>query len=94
MNSVLATGLQGINKSMDGAVKAANDIARAGQISPTANAAGITEVNGQGSGEVNLQMDLAESMVDLKVYEQSYKASAKVLEVATETVGTLLDIKT
>jgi len=38
-------------------------------------------------------VDLAESMVDMKLNELQVKASSQVLQVAGETIGTLLDIR-
>ncbi len=84
VSNILNTGLQGIRQGVQGAEKAASQIARAGQ------SGGGEEATAQ-SGD--LYTDLAEPLVDLKLYETSVKASAKVVKVADEVIGTLLDIK-
>ncbi|WP_020407595.1 hypothetical protein [Hahella ganghwensis] len=88
VSNILNTGLQGIRQGVQGAEKAASQIARVGQ--PTSGG----DNNGESSGQSgDLYSDLAEPLVDLKLYETSVKASAKVVKVADEVIGTLLDIK-
>ncbi|OZG71510.1 flagellar biosynthesis protein FlgE [Hahella sp. CCB-MM4] len=85
VSNILNTGLQGIRQGVQGAEKAASQIARAGQ-----SGSGDDAAASQGN---DLYTDLAEPLVDLKLYETSVKASAKVVKVADEVIGTLLDIK-
>lgn len=54
-------------------------IARGGLDGPRGSADGAT--------------DLIEPILDLKLYERSVEASAQVVKVADETLGTLLDIR-
>lgn len=80
ISGLLQTGLGGVQDGMRRMEKAAGEIARAGQpINP--------DNPDQASG------DIAEPIVELKLYENSVKASAKVIKTADEVVGTLLDIK-
>jgi len=79
ISDVLNTGLQGIKQGVQGAERAASQIAHAGQP--------LTDSDGDNVG------NLAEPIVDLKLYETSVEASAKVVKVADEMIGMLLDIK-
>lgn len=78
INNTLAVGVQGIQDGMYGMENAARKIARAGVDGP------------QGSAETG--SSLIEPIVDLKLYARSVEASAQVVKVADETLGTLLDI--
>ena len=78
INNTLAIGVQGIQDGMYGMENAARKIARAGIDGP------------QGSAETG--SSLIEPIIDLKLYERSVEASAQVVKVADETLGTLLDI--
>jgi flagellar hook-associated protein FlgK len=78
INNTLAIGIQGIQDGMYGMENAARKIARAGVDGP------------QGSAQTG--SSLIEPMVDLKLYQRSVEASAQVVKVADETLGTLLDI--
>ncbi len=85
ISNVLSTGLQGIKQGVQGAEKAATRIAQAGQ--PLADDTGVNEAGS------DIFDSLIEPIVDLKLYENSVKASAKVVKTADEMIGTLLDIK-
>ncbi|MBK8970293.1 MAG: flagellar biosynthesis protein FlgE [Hahellaceae bacterium] len=80
ISGALQSGLGGIQEGMRRMEKAAGEIARAAQ--PT-NAENPEQKSG----------DLAEPLVELKLYENNVKASAKVVKTADEVLGTLLDIK-
>ena len=43
--------------------------------------------------DTDVNIDLASAIVDLKTSELQVKASAKVIQVADETIGTLIDTK-
>ena len=90
ISNVLSTGLQGLNRSLQGAEKAASDIANA---SISNQGAGNESVSQTAEPAADIQTNLPESLVELRVYEQSFAASAKVVETADRTIGTLLDIK-
>jgi hypothetical protein len=92
ISRVLDSGLQGLSKSLQGAERAASNIASAGQHVPdTAVGEDLRAIATKDSGSNSFQADLIHAVVDLKVYEQSFKASAKVIDVASDTLGTLLD---
>lgn len=78
INNTLSIGIQGIQDGMMGMDNAARKIARGGVDGPQGTA--------EGAG------NLIEPMVDLKVYERSVEASAQVVKVADETLGSLLDV--
>ncbi|WP_097460005.1 flagellar biosynthesis protein FlgE [Mangrovitalea sediminis] len=86
INSVINTGLQGLQHSIQGANKAATNIAQAGETNRTDDA---------GNVDTNRSDDksLTSSLVDLKLYSQSAKANAKVIEAGSHQLGTLLNIK-
>ncbi len=77
ISGVLQTGVQGIQSSVQGMEQAASEIAQVG----------TTLAEGGDSG-VN---SFVEPMMDLKLYELSAEASAKVVQTADELLGTLLD---
>jgi len=80
--SLLSSGLQGISRSREGLDQSARTIASGGQSIPNQEALNSNPSSGN---------EVLSAVVDLNLYEVSFKASAKVLETADETVGTLLD---
>ena len=87
IGSVLNTGLEGVHKGMTGLHKTAQDIA-----SKTTQVASAPQV-AQSPTTVQAATDssLAESMVELRLYEATTQASAKVVKAADEMLGTLID---
>jgi len=77
VDSVLATGIAGVQTGLQQAQKAAETIASAGTTEP----------------EANSQASLTEVAVELKLSETQVKASAAVIKTADEMIGTLIDIK-
>ena len=75
VNTTLQTGLQGVQRGLEGVEKAASEITRVGTLEDAARST----------------RDVIEPMVDLKLYERSVEASAQVVKVADEVLGTLLD---
>jgi len=75
IESILQTGLQGVQKGIDGAEKAALSIVKSGS---------------DGSTESDSN-SVTESIVDLQLYERSIEASAKVVKTADDVLGSLLD---
>ena len=80
VGSILGTGLEGINRAMQGMQRNAEAITQMGSGSED-------QVDHANTG------DLAKEMVEMKQNELQVKASAKVIESAGETIGTLLDIR-
>ncbi|MFT7372390.1 MAG: hypothetical protein ACI9T9_001072 [Oleiphilaceae bacterium] len=74
VSSIQQTGLEGIQRGLQGIEKSASEIVKAG----------VTN-NGAGSAS------FIEPIADLKLYERSIEASAKVVQVADEVLGSLLD---
>lgn len=77
LDSLLTTGITGIQKGTLGMNRAAQDIAQAN----------IPQELQSG------QPDLVESLVDLQLQSHLVKASFGVVKVAEELMGTLLDMK-
>ena len=80
VNTILQSGVEGVQRANEGLEKAASEIVRAGSVdSPAGSTTGSTN-----SGVI-------EPIVDLKLYERSIEASAQVVKTADEVLGTLLD---
>ncbi len=82
-DSVLATGLQGVQGGLYRTQEAARDIAAASTVDSAEQGAEGRDVTG----------NLTRSLVDLKIGEQQVEASAAVVKTADEIMGTLIDIK-
>ena len=74
INSVLQSGLHGIQAGLNGLQKSAQTIATA------------TTDTGPATTK-----DMAEAVVELRLYEQGVKGSARVVKAADEMMGSLLD---
>lgn len=79
ISNTLAAGVQGILDGMAGMEHAARRIARAG-----------TDTSHGRAGENG---GLVQPVLELRLYERSVEASARVVKTADETLGTLLDIR-
>ena len=77
-SSLLQQGLQGMLKSSREMTRSAHDIARAG-----------TQIQGPETAT----LDIAEPMINMKIEQHIFDASAKVVKSADHMIGTLLDIK-
>ncbi len=73
INSIMSSGLQGIQSGINRASRAGGQIA------------GVAL-----SGEVG---DMTASLIDLKIGELQVKASANVIKVGDQMLGSLIDIK-
>lgn len=78
VDSILNTGIQGFQQATQRASQAAQEIA----------SQSVTDAT-QDSLEVN---DLTSSLVDLKAAELDALANGRVIETASDLIGTLLDI--
>ncbi len=81
MNSVLSTGLQGVQSGVSTVQRAAEDIVNATATDPETASGG------------DALASITEAAVSLKVGEQQVQASAAVVKTADEILGTLLDTK-
>ncbi|MAL97502.1 flagellar biosynthesis protein FlgE [Hydrocarboniclastica marina] len=81
INGVLGSGLQGVQQGIIGMDTAARKIVSAGVESEAGTPTGRTDAPGS----------VAESLIDLKLYERNVQASSQVVKTANEMVGTLLD---
>jgi hypothetical protein len=76
MSGAYASGLQGVQRGSEQVTQASKDIANLNSESEHGQAAGT---------------NLTDSAVDLKTGALGVEASAKILDVANDTLGTLLD---
>ncbi|GAC31242.1 hypothetical protein [Paraglaciecola polaris] len=77
INAAFASGVQGVQQSSKQVTQAAHEIANLnGDFEQPSSATGAS---------------LTDSLVDLKTAALGVEASAKVVDVANDTVGTLLD---
>ncbi len=87
VNPMLSSGVNGIQTGLNGLQNVAHEIAA---LNPTTNPtdadAQVAPVSGPGLDEI------AESIVDLKVYQRQVEASVKVVQTADEVIGFLLDV--
>jgi len=74
LSTIQQTGLEGIQRGLQGVEKSASEIVKAGVTDGSSGSAGFVE-----------------PIMELKLYERSIEASAKVVKVADEVLGTLLD---
>lgn len=74
LSSIQQTGLEGIQRGVQGIEKSASEIVKAG-----------TSDNASGAA------NFIEPIMELNLYERSVEASAQVVKVADEVLGTLLD---
>jgi len=88
VNSILSTGLQGVQSGVDTVQRAAEDIVSATTIGLEAGLEADPET---ASGDDALA-NITEAAVSLRRGEQQVQASAAVVKTADEVLGTLLDI--
>ena len=82
INTLLNSGVEGLSRSQNGLHESAKIIASGGQAG---------SVNSSGQPPVSSDEAMLTAVVDLNLYEVQFKASAKVVSTADETIGTLLD---
>jgi len=79
VNSALNTGLQGFQEAQSRMNQAASDIASQSVTDSTTDSID--------------SKDLTTSLVELKVAENDAKANVKVIQAASDVLGTLLDVE-
>lgn len=86
IGSLLQIGVSGVQSGLRNAQKASEDIVK--------SSVGVGE-QGVADGTLNggPVADIATAAVELSLSELQVKASAKVIQVADETIGTLIDTK-
>ena len=77
IGSILQQGLNGMQQSQREMLKSANEIVRAGTWERDKDSA----------------VDITEPLIEMKLQQHVFDASAKVVQVADDTLGSLLDIK-
>ena len=81
INSSMQAGLQGLHKNLNGLQQAADKVVSA----PVAASEAGTGVTKEVSDQV------AEGLVEMKLYELGAKASTQVVKASDRALGTLLD---
>lgn len=79
-SSVLGIGLRGLQQSSQSINQSANDIAQAGTLQASREGTGSTQ-------------DLVEPLINMKIEQNIFDASANVVKVGDEMIGSILDIK-
>ena len=94
VNSLVSIGVQGLKQSQAGAQKAAGEIVKAGVPTETqSNGLGNNELsNNELSNNKSSTGDITNAVVDLKVNQQLFDASARIVEAGDKMTGTLLNI--
>lgn len=77
LSSIMNTGLNGMKHSQAEIQKSADQIVRAGTIDK----------------DTSTVTDFAEPIVNMKIEQRVFDASAKIVKTADEMLGTLMDIK-
>ena len=99
VSSVLNEGARGLQLSQREMLKSAQEIARANVSErPTAeNAVRAQEETVippvEALENTSPQRDISEPLIELRRQEQLFTANAKVISVANETIGSLIDVK-
>lgn len=78
LDALMNIGTQGLQSSQQQITQAATDIA---------------QLATKPVEQVNLATDVAKPLIEIKASENVFDASAKVVSVASDNVGTFLDIK-
>ena len=84
VNPMLASGVNGIQNNMRGLEQTAQEIAELNLDQPTQD--------GMQGTRLDNPADVAEVIVDLKIYQRQVQASAKVVQTADEVMGFLLNV--
>lgn len=93
LSGVMNSGLIGVSQGIQGMQQAASQIAAGGQpVAAPEPAATVAQPTAQISSSQGVQGDIVEPIVDMKLYEVTTEASAKVIKAADNMIGTLLDI--
>lgn len=84
VNPMLSSGANGLQQGMRGLEQAAHEVADLNVRTP-----GVTDAP-ETSTKLDNHADVAEAMLDLKLYQRQVQASAKVVQTADEVIGFLL----
>jgi len=97
LSSPLSEGLRGIQSSQREIQKSANEIARASTREPEPSqniqADEPTVIAPVSESKESTQRGIEEPLIELRRQEQLFTASAQVISVADQTIGSLIDVK-
>lgn len=101
INSVMSEGLRGMQNSQREMLKSAEDIARANirqdpatqaiDQAPQPTNQPVAPV--RRSAETDAGGEIAEPLIEMRREEQLFTASAKLVSIADETLGSLIDVQ-
>ncbi|TVZ37707.1 hypothetical protein P886_2051 [Alteromonadaceae bacterium 2753L.S.0a.02] len=100
INSVMSEGLRGMQHSQREMLKSAQDIAEANireEPSDTVETQTVTRADPvapvQESARSDSGGDIVEPLIELRRQEQLFDASAKIVSVASDALGSLIDVE-
>lgn len=91
INSVLNQGLAGMQSSQHKMLEAAKEIATVAAPAETPNP-GMSPVQEPSGRTLREPNDLVEPLIELRRQEHLFTASAKIVSVADQTLGSLIDV--
>ena len=92
VNSTFFAGRTGLQRASDGIEQAASNIAQTTVRSNESLASPSQSINGLSSASEGSGRSVTDDLIALNVNSTSAEASASVLEVANENLGTIIDI--
>ena len=98
VNSVINEGSRGLQLAQREIARSANEIART-NVNEVSQADNVTDADAtalspvDASQELASQRDISEPLVELRRQEQIFNANAKVVSIANETIGSLIDVR-
>ena len=94
VNPMLSSGSAGISQGLRALDSVAAEVAEFNTGSDlTQDTSGTSGLSQSQAGPAPSTQDIADAMVDLKLYQRQVQASAKVIETADEVIGFLLDVR-
>ena len=91
VNPMLAAGVNGMQNGLRGMAEVAHDVANLNDSSSDAMSSNSTWLSADQGINLDNHGDVAEAMVELKVYQRQVQASSKVVQTADQMMGFLLD---
>ncbi|APE07364.1 hypothetical protein BM528_17570 [Alteromonas sp. RW2A1] len=90
LNSAFAAGQMGLQRASDGVTQAAANIADRNNRDKSAQA-DIQSASADGAAKSQPNSNLTSDLISLNVNSLNAQASAKVIDVANDTLGTIID---
>lgn len=101
LNSIMNEGVKGLQSSQKEMLKSATEINKATVVPGSTENSQVLSIQNTSFPAVNESQqsykssdNLSEPLIELRRQEQLFDASAKVISVVDQTVGSLLDVRT